>query len=234
MAGSIGTLFMAGVGILTTVVDSVRKTISAQLGDVIAGSQTRSQAAVACDGAEWWQHVGFWSRPSPPTNSTCAQAFAVRQRDRDCVIATRDLRTTGIYASLQPGETCVFAGGADGLAQGRCLLKANGNVTMYTADGNVAGGQSVAIQCNSDSTINLASKYGSATLDANGWTLLAAGGKAGIQISAAGDITIIGATISLNSGNVQLGPNVGTGYQPVIWGPSGMAGVASTTVKVSI
>lgn len=193
----IGQFLLIGINVLKTTVDTTTKTILAQLGDVIGSD-------VEGDNAEWWQHVGFSSRPSNPVAGvSAAEAIGIRASDRDLCFGSRDLRSQGIYGSLSDGETCVWAGGSDGAAQGRILLKANGNVSVYTAQGNVAGGPSVTMQANADGSINLASQYGAIQISNAGIKLMF-GNSSGIQCDANG-VTFIGTNLGINASSVGLG-----------------------------
>jgi hypothetical protein len=223
-APSINGIFAIGVDILKTVRDTVTNTILAQIGSV-------TEEYSASDNAEWWQHVGLSSRPSVPVAKTsAAQAIAIRCSDRDRVIASRDVRGQQIYGQLGDGETCLYAGGTDGKAQGRVFVKANGNVCMYTAQGNAVGGQSVTLQTNADGSIVAANQYGAITLSSAGLKI-AIGTTAGITIDMQGNVAIIGLAIALNGSSVSLGANA---VMPVCWGPVGISGVGSTSVKVAI
>lgn len=122
---TLSSVFQVGLDILSTVRDAVTKTILANLGDVVS-EQSES------DEAEWWQHVGFASRPSAPNKlgRTAAQCVALRTGGRDAVIASRDLRGQALAGNLQPGETCIYAAGETGTAQARVLLKKDGSINQ--------------------------------------------------------------------------------------------------------
>jgi hypothetical protein len=204
-APSLKEAMMPGIGILNTRVDGVTGTVLAQTGD--AASQT-SEA----DDAEWWQHVGLISRPSnPKAGQTSAEGFTIRRGDRDIITASRDVRGQKLAGSLQPGETCIYAGGADGSAQARLLLKANGSCALYTAKGNAQGGQSVTVQINADGTIYLASPFGGISIDSSGIKLMSAAGTgAAVALTATGT-QIGGLNLALNASSVALGSTPGTG-----------------------
>lgn len=214
-------LFQIGIDILKTVLGKAN-TILAQTGDVVNES-------AESDNVEWWSHVGFLSRPSKPTAGQAAcQGVVIRQGDHDACVASRDRRGQELAGSLSDGETCIYAAGPNGTSQGRILLKGNGSVSIYTAKGNVPGGASCTIQCNTDS-IKMANEHGGISIDENGVKLLTSGGS-GIQIGKDGKVAIIGTEMAVNAGSVSLGANA---VLPVIWGPAGIAGVASTSVKVA-
>ncbi|HVH44838.1 MAG TPA: hypothetical protein VM925_20935, partial [Labilithrix sp.] len=133
-------LIQAGFDVLTTTVDKVTKKITAQLGSVV-GKTTDT------DGAEWWQHYGLATRPpKPEAGKAAAQAVVVRMGDHDICIASQDLRGLELYGALDHGETCLYSAGADGNGQARVLLKKDGSVSLFTKQGNAAGGTGMIIQ----------------------------------------------------------------------------------------
>src|SRR5579859_1783326 len=138
MAASIGDLIDDGVDILSVTRDNNGGTnsITVQLGDV------HSEQAFQHN-ARWMQQVGFCSLPSKPSpGAAAAQACVVNASSNSTCIASADLRGQGLYANLSEGETCVYAGGVDGNAQGRLICKADGSVTRYTTSNNLATGGS--------------------------------------------------------------------------------------------
>lgn len=107
-ASRVDDLIAVGRDVLSTVLSSATNFILAQIGDVVTSK-------VSSDNAEWWQHVGFASRPrKPDAGSSAAQVVVVTKGDHDAVIASRDSRVASIYGQLDHGETAVFAsiGGA--------------------------------------------------------------------------------------------------------------------------
>ena len=219
----ISDIIIFGIDVLKTTVNAVTKTITAQIGDVVSQSVTSQDA-------EWWQHVGFASRPPAPSAGVSAcQTVALRRSDRDACIASRDLRGLALYGSLGDGETCVYAPGKDGKGQARALFKANGNVAIFTLQGNTAGGQPITIQANAtDGSIQMANQYGAISIAADGIKIMF--GTSGILLASSG-ITLIGQQIALNGASVSLGANA---VLPVVWGPLGISGVGSTSVTVAL
>ena len=204
MARSAQTIWDRGLDILNTVRESVTKTILANLGDVVGGSTDSGDA-------EWWQHVGFISRPAKPKTTggkAAAQAVTLRGGDRDCVIASRDLRGQELAGSLDYGETCIYAPGEDGGAQGRILLKKNGNVAIFTVKGTASTGTSCTFQVNSDGTIYVSSEFGGISIESGSMKILHSAG-AGVTLDSSG-VTALGQTILLNGGNVTLGNSSAT------------------------
>ncbi len=137
MSGGIKGIVQAGFDILTTSVNAVTGKILAQIGNAVG--QT-----VDSDSAEWWQSVGFTSRPSKPeAGKQAAQAVVLRKGDHDICIASQDLRGLELYGKLDHGETAIYAPGPDGTAQARVLLKKDGSINLYTTSDNTADGDSV-------------------------------------------------------------------------------------------
>ena len=191
-----------GFDILNTTVDKTTKKITCQLGSVVGKT-------VDTDGAEYWQQVGFASRPpKPDAGKEAAQAVSIKGGDRDTVIATQDLRGLKLYGSLEHGETCIYAAGEDGKGQARILLKKDGSVALYTLQGNDENGQSCTIQLLPSGEIHLATPFGGISITDGKMTLLSASG-AGVECSASG-VSLLGQTIVAN-GSVMLGDATATG-----------------------
>lgn len=195
-------LFFIGKDVLTTTVNKVTRKISAQIGSV------RGEVAES-DNVEWWQHVGFASRPSKPTKGrAAAQALGINRGDYDIAFASQDVRSLAIYGELDHGETCLYAAGEDGDAQARILLKKDGSIGLYSLQGNVAGGASVTVQVLPSGAINLAGPFGGISI-ADGKTTILSGAGAGVQLDANG-VTLVGQTVVAN-GSVVLGDATATG-----------------------
>jgi hypothetical protein len=110
--------FNPGADVLGTT-QNEQGTLLAQTGDVV-GEEAHS------DGAEWWQHVGFASRPAKAkAGESACQAVTLEQGSNDVCIASRDIRGAALYGRLGEGESCVYAGGPDNA--GTC------KVTLYNA-----------------------------------------------------------------------------------------------------
>lgn len=217
-----------GIDVLGTKVSEKTKRVLAKIGDVFTG-------VADSDNVEWWQHVGFVSRPPLPANSKdAAQAVVIQSGDRDVAVASCDLRGLELAGNIQPGETCVYASGSDGAAQPRLLMKGSGTVSLFTRDGNVASGQAVAIQANADSTIGIVSKYGAIMIDANGITL--SSGRAALVLGADGSIRLQGNGLCEIAGKITcIGRNVlPLPTNTALVGATGPAGVPSTNVYIGI
>lgn len=142
-------LFTPGADVLGTTQDA-NGTILAQTGDVVAEN-------VASDGAEWWQAVGFISRPAKADAGAAAcQAVTLNRGSFDLVVATRDLRAA--RPQVGEGETCVYAPGPHNQGVGRIFLQDDGTnqaitITVGTTQIVVKSDGSVTI---SASAVNLA------------------------------------------------------------------------------
>lgn len=167
-APSLREAFQVGVSILNTVVDKVTGTILAVTGDARAPATDSSEA-------EWWQHIGFASRPSNPTPTNteaqgiCGESLTQRRGDRDICYASRDIRGQMLAGNLGPGETIIYAGGKLGTSQGRVLMKDDGSVTLFTTDSNTATGNPVAFRISPTGGLEFTSQWGSMVFDQTGF-----------------------------------------------------------------
>ncbi|WP_437489479.1 hypothetical protein WME75_10790 [Sorangium sp. So ce1014] len=213
-------IFENGADVLGTTIDS-RGVILAQTGDAV-------NSEVLSDNAEWWQHVGFASRPAKaePGKRAC-QGITLNQGCNDLCIASRDTRGTKIYGSLKEGEACVYAGGPSNTGTGRILLKDDGTtstITALTQQGNEASGEPILLQLSSEGKVVItAGARGAVTIDANGIKLASA---ADVQVGASGNVAIIGAAMALNAGAISLGASASDG---VVLGPGLQAYISSLT-----
>ncbi len=133
MTPGLGLLIDIGVDILKTSKTNATAFITAQIGNVLTSIATG-------DVSEWWQHVGFASRPRKPTPGTAAaQAVVIKRSDPDAVIASRDSRTAAVYDSLLDGETAIFASEGDAII----ILRIDG--TIEITGGTVKIGDSNAV-----------------------------------------------------------------------------------------
>lgn len=203
-------------------------TILCSLGSVNKGGAASSPGTADSSNAEWWQTVGLASRPSNPVGGASAcQAVAIRQNDREIVIASRDTRTNSIYGNLAPGETCLFAAGADGKSQGRIMIKDEGSVTLMTTDDNTATGNATFFRIHPTKGMMFVAQWGSFTFDQTGFHVKHAAGF-GIDGGAIGGmpapfsalssyVKIHAGTAKLDAPQTYLGSGL-IGYSPVAWG----------------
>lgn len=157
--------------------------ISAQIGDSVASESV-------AENAEWYQHVGFASRPSKaePGKSAC-QVLSTERTDRDICYASRDLRGTSLYGALGEGETCLYANGPRGAGTGLLTLQDDGStatITMGVKQGNTSAGAPTTIVISSDGSATIT--VGSSVIEVtpSGVTITATsvklGGSAGSSV----------------------------------------------------
>lgn len=215
-------LFAVGFDVLNLATDATTSVILAQTGDAIRG-------VVDSSADEWWQHVGFASKPSPATaGSSGCQGVAIRRANGNVIIASRDTRAANAAGNLKDGETCLYATGKTGTGQAKVALKQDGSVTSYTTQGNVPGGAAVYSSVTPDGFI-WAGPFGKMTLDANGFHLVLAsgqrvdlGGMGGLPGGLGGYFRVVAATARLDAPGVFLGSSKSPlGYQPAAYGLAG-------------
>ena len=213
---SVAQLFEVGKDILATYLDKATNVILAQIGD-------STQSVPDSDAAEWWQHTGFASRPAKPTpgNASC-QGIHYKRGDRDCIIASRDTRSSQIYGNLKDGETCVYA--STGAA--RLLFKSNGAIVAYTTNDNTEGGTGVQVYIGPDK-IQLMNAYGAITIDSTGISLTS--GQAGLTLGQDGAAHLLGQTAAVSGSAVSVSGQVATsiGANP---GSITLIGAAATLI----
>ncbi len=203
------------MGLASTVNDTIqfldvlRTSISAKTKRILAQTGSVTGRTLETVQSEWWQSVGFISRPSKPNpGKEAARCIALRRGNVDAIIASEDDRGLALKGTLLEGETCIYAAGETGTGQARILLKADGAVAIYTLQGNVAGGPSCTIQVLPSGEIHIASPYGGMSVTATKTTVLNATGS-GMEMSAAGT-NLLGITNVIN-GSVVLGDGTASG-----------------------
>lgn len=230
MPVNLKSIFYSGIDILRTDVEGPN-TIMAQVGDATSGSSPEP--------AEWWQHVGFASRPSEVsgngTNANSAQGIVIVRTDYDLCIASRDTRFQDIYGALKPGETCLYGTGADGSAQGRILIKQNGSVNLFTKLGNTEAGNAMGIFINpDDDSISILNSQGFGIIINNDGVFVTAKDSA-LKLGSNGDCSLIGkGKCQIDGGGIALGSTAVPGVNSALVGVTGLAGVASTKVLIAI
>lgn len=227
---TIDGLIDVGLDILSTAVNAATKRIIAQLGGI-------AKEAADTDGAEWWQHVGFASRPpNPKAGKQAAQAVVVKTSDRDIVIGSVDQRGLTLYGNLGPGETCIYAAGEDGTGQARVLLKKNGSISLYTRVGNKPDGAGMILQIDAENDairITNGAGYG-LIIDKDGVRAFA-GSKAGLTLGSSGKCSLIGTgKCQVDGSTIVLGSVAAPVVNAVCVGPAGIAAVASGKVFAAI
>ena len=90
-------LFQIGIDVLSSLRDATTKSILVRTGDAY-------NEVSEADGAEWWQHVGFASRPPEASKNNACQAVVIRDSSHDACVASRDLRGQELAGSLELGD----------------------------------------------------------------------------------------------------------------------------------
>lgn len=240
-------LVRIGLEALNTTLGEKTKAILAQLGSTFHNTNES-------DDAIWWQHVGFASRPSKAIpnpgengdfsspaegvdeddaesssgvpNGSAAQTVVVRGGGRDHVIASRDPRSFDVYGDLEPGETCVYAAGTYGKAQGRALFKKDGSIHLYTRKGNTRVGEGMTFQLDAqEGAIRATNDKGFGfIIDGDGVKLTAGG--ATLTLNADGSISLIGTKTVQIDPSVNIGEVTDPATDAVCCGPTGVASAA--------
>lgn len=207
MAAKPEDLYDVGVDVLATDVAD-NGTVSAQTGSLLTEE-------VGSANAEWWQHVGFASRPAraQPDVGAC-QCVTLNRGDRDVCIASKDIRGQAIYGNLKDGEACVYAPGA----QGKVSFKADGSIALYTTDDNTPNGNGVYLKLAKDK-LQFIAPWGTMTFDATGFHITTTSGAefdigalsapAPLDSLMPNYIRFATANFSVDSGSIFLGPSDG-------------------------
>ena len=223
-------LFQSGIDILKTTINTATKRILVSTGN--NGPTQTSET----DSVEWWQHVGFASRPAvPDAGKNAAQGFIIRAGDYDICLASQDMRGLDIYGSLGDGETCVYAPGKDSKGQARALFKNDGSIHLYTRVKNDPNGAGMVIQLDAqnDAIRLLNSKGYGLIIDANGVRATSIG--AGLTLSPSGDVTLVGkGKCQIDGSGICLGSTAVPVANGALVGPTGLAGVCSTKVLIAL
>lgn len=214
-------IIQVGMAVISTVVTTLNSKIMAMLGDAIGATESEN--------AEWWQHVGYASRPSKSSKDsrTAAQAVVVQGGDRDVCIGSQDLRGLELYALLKEGETCVYAAGIEGISQARSLWKTDGSITHFTKEANIDKGDSVyaRVATGMDSRgipdgFTWSGPWGTSKFDHTGYHVVHTSGACfdmgGIGLPA--PLDVIGSYVKIKAGTVNIqssGMSHGDGVSPV-------------------
>lgn len=225
-ASNLADAFQLGVDVLGTSVSEKTKKILAQTGSVVGQGQTDA------DNVEWWQHVGFASRPpKPEAGKQAAQTVVIRGGGTDAAIASQDLRSLALYGSLAPGETCLYAGGVDGLAQARILLKADGSINLFTKKENTSSGSGFGIFVNPDGSISLAGTEGNAVLLTADGSVKIFNASGGVQIKPDGHIKIASSSkVEISGASITLG---GAAALPLAIGPQTVTAITALQAQIT-
>lgn len=217
-----------GIHVLRTTIDATTKRILCQIGRVFGKGQ------VVAENVQWWQHVGFASRPPKAVpGDEAAQAIVLSRGGTDIAIASQDLRGLEIYGNLSDGETCVYSTGEDGNAQARALFKKDGSISLYTRKGNTSSGAGMLIQMDAaNGAIRLINDQGyGLIIDSTGVRLTS--GNAALTLASGGNVTLVGTgQTQVDGGGICLGSLAVPGVNSAITGVTGVAGKASLKVLI--
>jgi hypothetical protein len=217
--------------------------ITMTLGNAISGEVYYSEC-------ELWSSPGIISAPLLPAASTnntdSAQVMYFNYNDQKIGFAVRDTRNMLQAGLIQPGETCVYAPGA----QGRILIKLDSSINLVTTSDGTSSGQTVGIFVGTD-TISIQNQYGAIMISSSGITITA--GAAAVTLDAnTGTASLLGQTANVQgavasvsgSSATMIGPQA-TPAAPVLigatpaptntalYGPTGEAGLPAPSVLLS-
>ena len=219
-------MFEVGIDILNTEVSEASKKILVQTGS------NSGEGGRGGDNVEWWQHVGFASRPSnPEAGKESAKAVVLRQGGQDVAFASHDFRGLSLYGNLGPGETCLYAAGADGESQARVLLKSDGSINIFTKSGNESGGSGMGIFVNADGSISIAGSEGNAVLLGSDGSVKVFNGSGGIQVKEDGHIKLASSSkVEISGASITLG---GAAALPVAIGPNVVTAITALQTQIA-
>lgn len=224
---SISGLVHVGLDVLSTAISATTKKITAQIGDAVTQRVDSSDV-------EWWQHVGFASRPAKPVaGRAAAQAVVLKTSDRDAAVASQDLRGLELYGNLDHGEFCVYASGEDGNGQARIFGKKDGSLHLYTRKGNTSAGAGMSIQIDPTAgAIRLINDLGyGIIIDADGVKITAGG--SGLTLNASGSAKLVAkGKMQVDGAGIVLGSAAVPGVNSALTGVTGVSGKASLKVLI--
>ncbi len=192
--------------------------------------------SVDSNAAEWWQHVGFISRPPEAVaGSKACQVVAFRESDHDVIVASKDTRGQELAGSLGPGETSIYAAGADGTSQGRITIKGTGSINLYTREGNTASGQGMGLFIDpATDTISLINSQGYGIV-INGDGVFVTAKESSLSLESGGKASLIAkGQAQVDGSGILIGSNGVPGVNSALVGPTGMAGAASAKVVIQL
>lgn len=216
--------------IMSSTIDSTTGTLTYTTGVGVKSANTFTQ------GAEVWSCPGIIS--VPPAIQAGAkdapQGVFLTRGDRDICIAQRYITPQTLSGNIKPGDTCIYAAGADSTAQPRILIKGSDNtINLYTTKGNVAGatGLGLFVDGNNDNITITNSTGCGIKINSDGISLFTS--KASIIIGNDGNITITATvTAQMDGSTVVLGSTVIPVTNAAVHGPAGNIAVASLKVLI--
>lgn len=223
-AHTLSELFQVPHVLKTHLADKTKR-ILATIGSVVGEGLTDAS------NVEWFQHVGFASRPANAVlGKESAEAVVVRSGGQDYAIASFDARALDVYGSLGPGEVTLFGIGADGTAQGRLLIKGDGSINIFTKKGNEKSGTGMGIFVRSDGSIDVLSHSGAALMVGSDGTVKMFNGSCAVQLKAGKAEINGGSQLALSGASVAIGGPAGL---PIAIAPQTVAAIAALQVEIT-
>lgn len=115
-----------------------------------------------------WSHYGLAYRPPAPDGADVCQALCQTIGGKRSVTATRDLRAADVHGALNEGDVALWSVGKNMLR-----LNANGGVSLL-----LRGDTDASIGIEPDGAILFANRWGSMSLDGDGFKVVTADGGA--------------------------------------------------------
>lgn len=148
--------------------------------------------------AEIWSHYGLSYRPADPSGDKSTQALKLEVAGRPVIFATRDVRGADIHGDLNAGDVVVWSIGGVALR-----MNADGSTSLFKKNEGETPDAFVSIA--SDSAITLCNEWGTIQISSDGISLMLNDGSAGLQISAADGVNIVGQKAAFQVGSISLG-----------------------------
>lgn len=150
------------------------------------------------DEADIWSAYGFAYRPAAPDAKGATQVVADFVAGRWSVIASRDTRGADVFGALNEGDVVVWSIGGVALR-----MNADGSTSLFKKNEGETPDAFVSIA--SDSAITLCNEWGTIQISSDGISLMLNDGSAGLQISAADGVNIVGQKAAFQVGSISLG-----------------------------
>lgn len=196
--------------------------IRVKLGYSISG-------AGLADNCSWWGPDGFISRPNPPSDEGAPMAFWLQGANRRYVIASRDNRFAEQVGELDPGDRAIVTDG-----EARVLVKKERDAVVLLTKNASTGYSMMLDMSGTDGEIKIVNGKSFFRIEKDRISMGVSGGCT-LTLGADGVVSIDGAFLNCATGGGRLGvlgPQIPGPPAPagsVLYGPAGMAGVASTS-----
>jgi len=213
--------------------------VSSRVGVADVLSSTADEGEVRCslgyqsDGrgvdatSPFWGLDGFIARPNDPNDDGSAQALYLQDANRRYVLGVRDNRFASLVGSMDPGDRCIVTDG-----EARAMVKqVRDAVVLYTVNQPVDATMMVELS-GQDGTLTMTNGRSFLVMKDDSITLGV--GNAQLSLHADGTVQIDGGTFVCATAGGQLGtmapmsPPMPAPAASILYGPTGVAGVAST------